>query len=253
LINHFSNLSSVLSAGDIKWFSFFLPSSLSHKQQGDCARDFRTVGAMSHWTWLFVDKLNGRCSLCDTVVGSAAPTNNANHLSAKHKISSDSPEVKAKQEERERSKSLVRIDVAIDKNRSEDMFLDFMLAYAEPYSRCEDELFRKAHPCAPASAKTLRERLLRHSARRLEEALAQLAGRWVTLAFDGGKIWSLRRVVRRTNRPCSGKAGQAQYLHRRLRGRQRCEHAEGNAFGRDAGTTLPCTQLAARRPNGVWK
>jgi hypothetical protein len=145
---------------------------------------------MSHWTWLFVDKLNGRCSLCDRVVGSAAPTNNANHLSAKHKISSDSPEVKAKQEERERSKSLVRIDVAIEKNRSEDMFLDFMLAYAEPYSRCEDELFRKAHPCAPASAKTLRERLLRHSARRLEEALAQLAGRWVTLAFDGGTIRS---------------------------------------------------------------
>jgi hypothetical protein len=65
-----------------------------------------------------------------------------------------------------------------------------MLAYAEPYSRCEDELIRKAHPCAPASAKTLRERLLRHPARRLEEALAQLAGRWVTLAFDGGTIWS---------------------------------------------------------------
>jgi hypothetical protein len=54
-------------------------------------KNLSEVGAMSHCTWLFVDKLNGRCSLCDRVVGSAAPANNANHLSAKHKISSDSP------------------------------------------------------------------------------------------------------------------------------------------------------------------
>jgi hypothetical protein len=80
------------------------------------------------------------------------------------------------------------IAAVMTKHDREKHFLDYILAFAIPFERCESELFRRAHLCAPKTSKTLRDRVEAHAKRRIDEALAHLRGKVVTIAYDSGTV-----------------------------------------------------------------
>ena len=141
-----------------------------------------------HWTWLHVEKATGRCTICNTTVKSANPTNNATHLAAKHKITEAHEATQAKKEEAERQ-AAPKISFALAAVEKERRFLDYMLFFAVPFSRCQSDVFREEHPTSPKDPRTLRERLCVRSAALRGDALKHLAGRCGTLQVDAGTVW----------------------------------------------------------------
>jgi hypothetical protein len=148
------------------------------------------------WTWLFIRGVNGGgglCLLCEELaqtanpqekekimrhatIGSCSATNNKSHLLRRHGLTQDCPKVQAKIEEVEAkaraSAGGNTVCEAFSTPASEARFYDYMLYFARPLYECEDPRFRESHPHAPASAKTLREKLIAHSAMRVSQALA---------------------------------------------------------------------------------
>jgi hypothetical protein len=65
-----------------------------------------------------------------------------------------------------------------------------MVRFAVPLHRTEHPLFRAVHAFAPLSRKTLRDRVIEHSANRHNEALRALKGKTVTVAIDAGTVFN---------------------------------------------------------------
>jgi hypothetical protein len=129
-----------------------------------------------------------------STIRSCSATNNKSHLLRRHALSHDSPQVKAKIEEVEAQARATAggntVCESFSTPESEARFYDYMLYFARALYECEDPLFRQTHPHAPASAKTPRDKLIKHSAVRVSQALAKSRNTTVTLAIDGGTIWS---------------------------------------------------------------
>jgi len=119
-------------------------------------------------------------------VKSANSTNNFTHLNSQHKLHAEHPTVLSKIAERDHQPKIADAFAASKKDQD---FLDYMLLYAVPIQRCQDELFRTVHPYASASRVTMRARLVAHSQVRQQQAIDQLKHKTVTLAIDGGTIW----------------------------------------------------------------
>lgn len=152
------------------------------------------MSSVSSWTWLFVDRTSGRCLLCEGKTRNfssraAVQRTNAMHLAAKHSITESSKEVA---EARAHKLEIDKQTLAnfMERKSSDEKFLDYMMFYAVPLQRCEDQIFQDEHPTSPKTRATMRDRLLKHSNRRYNEALTKLHGQSVTLAFDIGTIWS---------------------------------------------------------------
>lgn len=142
------------------------------------------------WSWLFIDPETGKCSECEAFIGTPCPTNNKAHLNSKHQLSHNCEQTLAKEKEATAKLNTPKIRETFDKVASDSRFLDYMLMYAIPLHRTEDELFRSVHPTAPATAVTLRTRILDHAKRRQDECLKGLNGKTCTIAIDGGTIWN---------------------------------------------------------------
>jgi hypothetical protein len=152
---------------------------------------------MSHFSWLFIEKTTGRCKLCEAAgvekfVKSANSTNNSTHLQSVHSMTEEDDRVKEARAQRDKQPT---IDNALVKSKTDQDFLDYMLVFATPIVRTENDLFRAVHSTAPCTRTALRGRLVSHSQRRNGEALNRLRSRTVTLAVDAGTIWKKYLVI----------------------------------------------------------
>jgi hypothetical protein len=68
--------------------------------------------------------------------------------------------------------------------------LDCALVFGEPPSRVRNPIYMAAHPSFARDFTTHRNNLVRHAAVRLGEALDMMKKSYVTIAIDGGTVWS---------------------------------------------------------------